>query len=73
MIQIQNISKAYGMKVLLNNISFTVNSGDKIGLIGPNGIGKSTLFKILLKEVESDRGQVTVVYEEIGYSHVYYG
>jgi ATP-binding cassette subfamily F protein 3 len=67
MIQLQNISKAYGMKVLLNNISFIVNSGDKIGLIGPNGIGKSTLFKILLKEVEADRGQVTVVYDEIGY------
>lgn len=67
MIQIQNISKAYGTKVLLENVSFTLNNGNRIGLIGPNGTGKSTLFKILLKEVEPDRGSVVVVHEDVAY------
>jgi len=67
MIQVQHIAKAYGMKQLLDDITFTITAKDKIGLIGPNGTGKSTLFKIILKEVHPDEGSVTLLHEEVGY------
>ena len=46
-LQVENISKSYGDKVLFRNISFNINEGDKIALIAPNGTGKSSLLKIL--------------------------
>ena len=46
LLTIENISKTYSEKILLNNISLGVNEGDKIGLIGLNGAGKYTLLKI---------------------------
>ena len=55
-LQIENISKSYGDKVLFRNISFNVNEGDKIALIAPNGTGKSSLLKILAGIDSSDRG-----------------
>ena len=42
-LQVENISKSYGDKVLFSNISFNINEGDKIALIAPNGTGKSSL------------------------------
>ncbi len=55
-LQIENISKSYGDKVLFRNISFNINEGDKIALIAPNGTGKSSLLKILAGIDSSDRG-----------------
>ncbi|MCG8430963.1 MAG: ATP-binding cassette domain-containing protein [Candidatus Omnitrophica bacterium] len=60
MISIANLSKHYGHKTLFENISLTINKGEKIGLIGPNGAGKSTLFGLILNEVEPSRGEVMV-------------
>ena len=42
-----NLTKSFGVESILENISFTVNEGDKIGVIGVNGTGKTTLFKII--------------------------
>lgn len=50
MIQVVNISKNYGNKEILNNINFTICNNSRIGLIGLNGTGKSTLMKIILKK-----------------------
>ncbi len=55
-LQVENISKSYGPKVLFENISFNINEGDKIALIAPNGTGKSSLLSILAGKDTSDRG-----------------
>ena len=54
----ENICKAYGEKILFDDISFTINEGDRIGLIGINGTGKSTLLKIIAGIEEQDRGDI---------------
>lgn len=54
----QNLSHSFGGRTLFEGISFGVNEKDKIGLIGPNGVGKSTLLKIMLKKVKPDKGEV---------------
>ncbi len=46
----KDICKSYGITEVLKNITFSINEGDKVGIIGSNGEGKSTLFKILTKE-----------------------
>lgn len=55
-LQIENISKSYGQKVLFENIAFNINEGDKIALIAPNGTGKTSLLRILAGEDKSDSG-----------------
>ena len=55
-LQIENISKSYGPKVLFENIGFNINEGDKIALIAPNGTGKTSLMKILAGKDKSDSG-----------------
>lgn len=60
MINIIKLSKNYGPKVLFENISLNINQGEKIGLIGPNGTGKSTLFSLILQELEPSKGEVRV-------------
>ncbi len=55
-LQIENISKSYGPKVLFEHIGFNINEGDKIALIAPNGTGKSTLLRILAGNNKSDSG-----------------
>lgn len=57
-LNVEKVSKTYGEKELFNNISLGINSGDKIGLIGVNGTGKSTLLKIIAGVEEPDEGQV---------------
>ena len=60
MITITNLSKNYGRKTLFENISLNINYGEKIGLIGPNGTGKSTLFSLILGEIEPSSGEIRV-------------
>jgi ATP-binding cassette subfamily F protein uup len=54
----QSLAKSFGATTLFRGISFTVNEGDRIGLIGPNGSGKSTLLRILAGEIDADSGDV---------------
>ena len=56
---LENISKSYSEKTLLKNISLGINEGEKIGLIGVNGTGKSTLLKIIAGVEESESGTIT--------------
>ena len=59
-IEIKNISKRYGDKQALDNISFAIKKGEIVGLLGPNGAGKSTLMKILTTFLSPDKGSVMV-------------
>ena len=56
----KDIHKSYGIDVILDKITFNINEGDKVGLIGANGIGKSTLFKILTGQLEPDMGEMFI-------------
>ena len=58
MIRFQQVSLARGIKPLLDNVDLTLNPGDKIGLIGANGAGKSSLFAILRGELHADQGNI---------------
>ncbi|WP_297518344.1 ribosomal protection-like ABC-F family protein [uncultured Clostridium sp.] len=56
----KNIKKSFGIDEVLRDITFGINEGDKVGLIGGNGEGKSTLFKILTKQSSSDSGELFI-------------
>ena len=56
----RNIKKSYGIQDVLKDVTISINEGDKVGIIGPNGEGKSTLFKILSKNLAPDDGDIFV-------------
>jgi ATPase subunit of ABC transporter with duplicated ATPase domains len=58
MLQVSNVSRSFADNLLFERVSFTVNHGQRVGLVGPNGCGKTTLLKIILGEVRPDTGSV---------------
>jgi ATPase subunit of ABC transporter with duplicated ATPase domains len=62
-LKVEKVAKAYGKKQVLEGIDLQVRRGDRMAIIGPNGIGKSTLLKIAMREVEADRGSAEWGYE----------
>ncbi len=67
-LSVTHLSKSYGTDIILADISFLLESGERVGLIGRNGAGKSTLFKILTGQLESDAGQIWLMTgKTIGY------
>ncbi|MGO3167985.1 ABC-F family ATP-binding cassette domain-containing protein [Senegalia sp. (in: firmicutes)] len=59
-LKIKEVSKSFEENKLLENISFDIYRGEKVGLIGPNGVGKTTLFNIILNKVKVDSGLVNI-------------
>jgi ATP-binding cassette ChvD family protein len=59
-IEVKNVTKGYGDKLLFENLSFTLPPGGIVGVIGPNGAGKSTLFKIITGQEKPDSGEVDI-------------
>ena len=57
---VEHLSKAYGKTQALNDLSFQVNEGELYGIIGPDGAGKTTLFRILTTLMLADKGTATV-------------
>jgi ATP-binding cassette subfamily F protein 3 len=60
MLQVTNIEKSYGKQTLFDGVSFTVNPRERIGLVGRNGHGKSTLFRMILGEEHQDSGVISI-------------
>ena len=58
--EFKNVSKSFGDRVLMDNLSFNVPAGAIVGIIGPNGAGKSTLFKLIAGKEQPDSGEVVV-------------
>ena len=56
MLQVSSVSKSFGDNLIFEHVSFTVNRGQRVGLIGPNGCGKTTLLKVILGEIQPDTG-----------------
>jgi len=59
-IEFHNVTKSFGDRVLIDDLSFTVPAGAIVGIIGPNGAGKSTLFKMIAGKEQPDSGQVVI-------------
>ena len=59
-IEFHNVTKSFGDRVLIDNLSFNVPAGAIVGIIGPNGAGKSTLFKLIAGREQPDAGQVVI-------------
>ena len=53
LISFSNVSKYYSTNLILDHVTFQINKGEKVALIGSNGVGKTTLFKLILKEKKS--------------------
>lgn len=56
----RNISKSYGIDEILKDVTLSINDGDRVGIIGANGEGKSTLFRILSKQLSYDNGEIFI-------------
>ena len=59
MLQISNVSKSFGGNPLFERVSFTLNGGERVGLVGPNGCGKTTLLRIVMGQLQPDSGSVS--------------
>ena len=59
-IEFKNVSKSFGDRLLIDNLSFTIPAGAIVGIIGPNGAGKSTLFKMIVGREQPDSGEVVL-------------
>jgi ATP-binding cassette subfamily F protein 3 len=60
MLSVNQVYKAYGDDRILEGVSFDVNQGDRLGLVGPNGCGKTTLLRIMVNKEEPDNGSITI-------------
>ncbi len=58
MLSLNNVALRRGTEILFENTSLTIHQGNKVGLIGANGSGKTSLFKLILAELEADRGSI---------------
>ena len=65
-ITVAGLKKSYGKKVVLDDITFNIEAGSIVGLLGPNGCGKTTLIKILTGLIKDHKGTVKIENEELG-------
>lgn len=59
-LELKNVSKSFGKRKVIDNISLKVNSGEIFGFLGPNGSGKTTTIKMILRLIDSDEGEIKV-------------
>ena len=66
LLKVENLSKSYGKKEILKNINFTIKEGRIVGLLGKNGVGKTTIIKLINDLLTIDKGTITINNQEIG-------
>jgi ATP-binding cassette subfamily F protein 3 len=67
MIRAQHITFAYGGRTILEDTTFLIGDKKKVGLIGPNGTGKTTIFKLITRELEPEKGTISLSSDYVGY------
>ncbi len=68
MIRVSNLQLSFGDQILFDDVKFTINSGERVGLVGPNGSGKTTMLNLLSRQISPDAGTVSLPKEySVGY------
>tara|TARA_B100000575_G_scaffold231239_1_gene192346 strand:+ start:723 stop:1499 length:777 start_codon:yes stop_codon:yes gene_type:complete len=70
-IEFDNVSLSFGNRLILDNINFKINEGQIFGMLGPNGVGKSTIFNLITGLVNPDKGRIKIVNEDVTKYPVY--
>ena len=70
-IEFENVSLAYGNRLILDNISFKINEGQIFGMLGPNGVGKSTIFNLITGLINPKHGKIKINGEDVSQYPVY--
>ncbi len=70
-IEFQNVSLAYGNRLILDNINFKINEGQIFGMLGPNGVGKSTIFNLITGLINPRSGKIKIANEDVTNFPVY--
>ncbi len=70
-IEFENISLSYGNRLILDNINFKINESEIFGMLGPNGVGKSTIFNLITGLVNPKSGKIKINGEEVNKYPVY--
>ena len=72
LINFENVSLAYGNRLILDNISFKINEGEIFGMLGPNGVGKSTIFNLITGLIKPKSGEIKIAGENVINYPIYY-
>ena len=64
-LKLQNISLSFQNRQILENISFEINQGEIFGMLGPNGVGKSTIFNLVTGLIKPDKGDIIIKNEKV--------
>ena len=70
-VEFENVSLAYGNRLILDNISFKINEGQIFGMLGPNGVGKSTIFNLITGLINPNKGKIKIAGEDVTKTPIY--
>ena len=70
-IEFENVTLAYGNRIILDNISFKINEGQIFGMLGPNGVGKSTIFNLITGLINPKYGKIKINGEDVSKYPIY--
>ena len=70
-IAFENVSLSYGNRLILDNISFKINEGEIFGMLGPNGVGKSTIFNLITGLIKPDNGKIKINNDNVSNYPIY--
>ena len=70
-IEFHNVSLSYGRRLILDNLNFKINEGQIFGMLGPNGVGKSTIFNLITGLIRPDSGKIKIASQDVTEYPVY--